>query len=125
MKVTHSACLSSIYTLLWMSLIKSSNKTCMGADSLICTLVQQMFIAALCARGFSGGLVVKNPLYPATKGKNPLSLPCNAGDASSIPGSGRFPEGGNGNPLQYSYLGNPMGQRSLVSYSPWDCKRNN
>ena len=36
---------------------------------------------------------------------------CNAGDtgdASSIPGSGRFPEGGNGNPLQYSCLENPM-----------------
>ena len=28
--------------------------------------------------------------------------------SGSIPGSGRFPGGGNGNPLQYSYLGNPM-----------------
>ena len=33
---------------------------------------------------------------------------CNAGDPGSIPGSGRFPGGGNGNPLQYSCLGNPM-----------------
>ena len=35
---------------------------------------------------------------------------CNAGDAvvGSIPGSGRFPEGGHGNPLQYSYMENPM-----------------
>ena len=33
---------------------------------------------------------------------------CQAGDAGSIPGSGRFPGGGNGNPLQYSYLGNPV-----------------
>jgi len=33
---------------------------------------------------------------------------CNAGDASSIPGSGRSPGGGNGNPLLYSYLENPM-----------------
>ena len=43
-------------------------------------------------------LVVKNP-------------PANAGDirdAVSIPGSGRSPEGGNGNPLHYSYLENPM-----------------
>ena len=31
-----------------------------------------------------------------------------AGDAGSIPGSGRSPGGGNGNPLQYSCLGNPM-----------------
>ena len=43
-------------------------------------------------------LVVKNP-------------PANVGDlrvAGSIPESGRSPEGGNGNPLQYSCLENPM-----------------
>ena len=37
--------------------------------------------------------------------------PANAGDiedAGSIPGSGRFPGVRNGNPLQYSCLGNPM-----------------
>ena len=33
---------------------------------------------------------------------------CQAGDAGSIPGSGKSPEEGNGNPLQYSCLGNPM-----------------
>ena len=33
---------------------------------------------------------------------------CNAGDLGLIPGSGRFPGGGNGNPLQYSCLENPM-----------------
>ena len=36
---------------------------------------------------------------------------CNAGDAGeggSVPGSGRCPGGGHGNPLQYSCLGNPM-----------------
>ena len=43
----------------------------------------------------TGGSVVKN-------------LPANAGDLSSIPGSGRSPEGGNGNPLRYSCLGNPI-----------------
>ena len=31
-----------------------------------------------------------------------------AGDLGSIPGLGRSPEGGNGKPLQYSCLGNPM-----------------
>ena len=39
------------------------------------------------------------------------NLPADAGDArdaGSIPGSGRSPAGGNGNPLQYSCLGNPM-----------------
>ena len=33
---------------------------------------------------------------------------CNAGDLGSIPGLGRSPGGGHGNPLQYSCLGNPM-----------------
>ena len=37
--------------------------------------------------------------------KNP---PASAGDAGLIPGSGRSPGEGNGNPLQYSCLGNPM-----------------
>ena len=43
-------------------------------------------------------LVVKNP--PASAGDNR--------DASSIPGSGRSPGGGHGNPLQCSFLENPM-----------------
>ena len=36
------------------------------------------------------------------------NLPASAGDAGSIPGLGRSPEEGNGNPLQYSCLGDPM-----------------
>ena len=47
-----------------------------------------------CGSGFPGGSVVKNP-------------PANAGDAGSMPGSGRSPGEGNGNPLQYSCLENP------------------
>ena len=39
-------------------------------------------------------------------------------DASLIPASGRSPGEGHGNPLQYSCLENPHGQRSLVGYSP-------
>ena len=46
-------------------------------------------------RGFPGGSVVKNP-------------PAKEGDLGSIPGSGRFPGEGNGNPLQYSCLENSM-----------------
>ena len=38
-------------------------------------------------------------------GKEPI---CQAGDADSIPGLGRFPGEGNGNPLHYSCLENPM-----------------
>ena len=45
--------------------------------------------------GFPGGSVVKNP-------------PANAGDVNVFPGSGRSFGGGNGNPLQYSCLENPM-----------------
>ena len=54
-------------------------------------------------------------------GKEPA---CSAGDPGSIPGLGRSPGGGNGNPLQYSYLdrGESHGQRSLMGYSPWDHK---
>ena len=47
------------------------------------------------SQGFPGGSVVKN-------------LPSNAGDVGSVPGLGRAPGEGNGNPLQYSCLGNPM-----------------
>ena len=39
---------------------------------------------------------------------------CNAGELDLIPGLGRSPGGGHGNPLQYSCLKNPHGQRSLV-----------
>ena len=45
--------------------------------------------------GFPEGSVVKN-------------LPANAGDVGSIPGSERSPGEGNGSPLQYSCLENPM-----------------
>ena len=47
---------------------------------------------------------------------------CNVGDLGSIPGLGRSSGEGHGNPLQYSCLENPNGQRSLVGHSPWGCK---
>ena len=40
--------------------------------------------------------------------KNPSTNAGDTRDLSLIPGCGRSPEGGNGNPLQYSHLGNPM-----------------
>ena len=43
------------------------------------------------------------PLWPSDKGPT-----CNAGDTVSIPGFGRSPGGGHGNPFQYSCLENPM-----------------
>ena len=53
------------------------------------------------------------------------NLPASAGDIKDvglIPGSGRSLGGGHGNPLQYSCLENPHGQRSLAGYSPWSHK---
>ena len=42
---------------------------------------------------------------------------CNAEDLGSIPGLGRSPGGGHGNPPQCSCLENPHGQRSLAGYT--------
>ena len=50
------------------------------------------------------------------------NTPANVRDPGLIPGLGRFPGGGNGNPLQYSCLENPHGQRSLMGHSPWGFK---
>ena len=59
---------------------------------------------ALCQEGFSGGAVIKNP-------------PANAGgirDVGSVPGLGRSPGEGHSNPIPYSCLENPHGERSLT-----------
>ena len=61
--------------------------------------------------GFPGGTVIKNLLANAG----------DAGDAGLIPGLGRSPREGNGNPFQYSCLNTGIlhGQRNLEGYSPW------
>ena len=54
------------------------------------------------------------------------NLPTNAGDMGSIPGLGRSPGVGNGNPLQYSFLENSLDRRAwravvcLWGYKEWD-----
>ena len=45
--------------------------------------------------------------------KNPLAMQKDIGDAVSISGLGRSPEGGNGKTLQYSCVGNPMDKEAL------------
>ena len=60
-------------------------------------------------KGFPGGAVVKSP-------------PANAGDSGSISRLGRSLGEGNGNPLQYYCLENPMDRGSQAGYSPWGCK---
>ena len=47
---------------------------------------------------------------------------CNAGDPGSIPGSGRPPGEGNGNPATLFLAGESHGQRSLADYGPWGLK---
>ena len=47
---------------------------------------------------------------------------CNAGDPSSIPGSGRPPGEGACLPTSVFLPGESHGQRSLAGYSPWGCK---
>ena len=52
------------------------------------------------------------------------NLPADAGDAGLIPGLGRSPGEGNGNPLQYSRLGDPRNRGDWwATYSPWGHKR--
>ena len=52
----------------------------------------------MCVQGFPDG----------SSGKKPARTAGDTGDVSSVPGLGRFPGRGNGNSLQYSYLGNSM-----------------
>ena len=51
--------------------------------------------------------------------KNLSASEGDVGDVGLIHGLGRSPGGGQGNPLQYSCLENPHGQRSLEGYSPY------
>ena len=56
-------------------------------------------------RGINGHTTIQRGFPGGSEGK---ASACNAGDSGSIPGSGRSPGEGNGNPLQYSCLKNPM-----------------
>ena len=54
--------------------------------------------------------------------QNDKESACNAEDLGLIPGLGKSPREGLGNPLQYCGLENSDGLRSLVGYSPWVTK---
>ena len=60
-----------------------------------------------------------NDLKGFPGGSDGKEFACSAGGLGSIPGLGRLPGGERSNPLQYSCLENPCGQRSLAGYSPW------
>ena len=58
--------------------------------------------------------------FPGVSGKESA---CQPGDMGLIPGYGRSTGEENGNPLQYSSLGNTMDKRRLAGYSPCSHKR--
>ena len=60
------------------------------------------------------------PLLGFPGGSDGKESACNAGDLGLIPGLGRSPREGNGNPVFFP--GEFHGQRSLTGYSPWGCK---
>ena len=72
-------------------------------------LQETVFLLPIAQMGFPGESVGKNP-------------PANAGDSGSVPGLGRSPREGNGNPLQYSCLENPM-DKGAWRASPWNRKQ--
>ena len=70
----------------------------------------RLFDYSLVSWGFPGSSAVKTSA-------------CNEGDPGLIPGLRRSPGEGNGNPLQYSCLGNPMDRGAWwVTVSPWGCR---
>ena len=74
----------------------TTTKNLSGSKTPTLSNMPHFFVSAsVLKRDFSGGTDSKESA-------------CNAGDLGSIPGSGRFPGEGNGNPLQYSCLGNHM-----------------
>ena len=77
-------------------------------------------ISILAVRGKGSGLGNKLGDFPG--GSDGKESACNAGDLDSIPGSGKSPGGEHGNPLQYSCLENPHGQRILTGYRAWGHK---
>ena len=73
------------------SLIDEEIGFCLNGKKFLCVV----FIYFILFIFLFGGSVVKN-------------LPSSVGDAGLVPGSGRLPGEGNGSPVQYSCLGNPM-----------------
>ena len=74
-------------------------------------------------KGTEPSHILWNTLYMGfSGGSDGKASACNAGDLGSIPGLGRSPGGVHGNPLQYSCLENPHGQRSWQAAVQWGCK---
>ena len=86
--------------------LRKFNAWSLGYRKGLCVLSQALITDSILSTVYPGGLVGKESA-------------CNKGDLGLIPRLGRSPGGGHSNPLQYSCLENPHGQRSLVGYGPW------
>ena len=100
-----------------MSLVTQSYPTLY--DPMDCSLLGSFAHGILQARILEWVAMPSSRASSQSRAQSQVS--CNAGDVGSIPGSGRCPGRGHGNPLQYSCLENPWA-RSLVGYIPWGCK---
>ena len=90
--------------LMWLELAKLCSRKVTGVAILLFLVLGEMLSAF--HQDFPGGSEGKSSAH-------------NVGDLGSIPGSGRSPGEGNGNPL---LPGKCHGWRSLVGYCQWDCK---
>ena len=106
-----------------MKLLTEENGQLMGCEGGVCRGLR-IFSATLTSKSDPKG--TWEPLWDFMLCCNIICFPCdsageesacNVGDLGSIPGVGRSPRGGHGNPIQYSHLENPHEQRSLVGYS--------
>ena len=67
-------------------------------------------------RNGSNSLLGMQPHFPGFPGRSVgKESACDVGDVGSIPGSGRSPGKGNGNPFQYSCLENPMNRGAWLA----------
>ena len=85
-------------------------------------LLRTRSYSASCLSGHLHTLVVDSTANDLIGGSVGKESACDVGELGLIPGLGRSPGGGHGNPRQCPCLENPHGQRSLAGYSPWGHK---
>ena len=94
----------------WEFTVWFSTPRSLDLQGSVCTTSAWVPLVALC--------FTSNTSLQAHGGSDSKESTCRVGDLGSLPGSGRSPGEGNGNPLQCSCVENPYGQRSLLGYSP-------
>ena len=124
---THSSILA------WQAAVHGITKSQMWLGNEAQTIYEGNPLTSICQMGrelleLSPGLVAPDStIFVCAAPPPPLGFPCGSDgkestcdeeDPGSISGLGKSTGEGNGNPLQYSCLGNPCGQRCLVDYSP-------